>query len=233
LRIHAVLLIRFLAVALPPHASITGQSLCKLVFTCHGKRRLRIFILGNLRALPLINTIEDCQEHWQHLDSVVSFAFSRLIVGDMNLHSRLRSKWRDYICSPKVKSLIGELKTARLSLNIEQNQPLQLNVKTCAGGILEIMLVHFLEEVSAIRSSSLSASATGTADLDDCLGRLLRVREDVFQTNKTLVLYRSDRGSGKLNPQDWRQLLECLRLVRRRFEAALISTESWKESLPL
>lgn len=183
-----------------------------------------------LRALPIINTIEECRGHWfQDADSLISFTFSRLIVGDLNLHIRLREAWRDHVRAVPLSPVVAEIKRKRLFRNIEEDQPDFLNVKTCAGGLLEIMAIHFVDEVLRLKGKKGPEQEEAAVDLDGCFGRMLYLRELAFRTTKTIVLAKSStttnsilNNSGEIDVQHWREISKCRRAVRQRLLNSLM-----------
>ena len=182
----------------------------------------------DLNALPIVNTIEECRDHWRNLDSLVSFTFSRLIVGDFNLHSNLRMTWREHVKIAPLNEFTKRIRSDRLCLQVEECQRRHLNIKKCAGGILEIMLGNFLEEVLGIKMGEVSGRSTSNDELDIAIGQLLQLREDAFRASRTLVLDAMET-SGKLCYEDWCQLTKNRLLVRDRLITSLSRLESVME----
>jgi hypothetical protein len=174
-----------------------------------------------LKALPIASTIHECEHHWQSIDSLVSFTFSRIIVGDLSLHSALRVAWRDYARSTPLQKIIELITSQRLGLQVEEEQPEFLNIKYCAGGTLEVMLVGFLEEMLRIRGRVLPEDAPASSDINICLGDLLRVRELALDTSGTLVLRKTNAGPGHLCGDAWWGLNRSRKAVRKRLLEAI------------
>jgi hypothetical protein len=148
---------------------------------------------------PVINTIDECFEHWKEslsareaLSSLVSFASSRLIVGSSALHYKLREKWKEYVLNLPLSSLISTIRDERLSIPLEHEWPEILNIKTCAGGLLELMLVYFLEEILLLRNADVSLPSGSRAEMQQALNQLLLLREYAYSISKTVVLRKSD-----------------------------------------
>jgi len=181
-----------------------------------------------LKVLPIINTVEECQGHWSYdANSLMSFTFSRLIVGDLNLHIQLREKWRQHVRVVSLSGIVEEVKKKRLLRDIEDTLPEFLNIKTCGGGLLEVMTIHFVEE--ALRLRGKVGGEESTIDLDDCFGRMLSLRELAFSTTKTLAFARAkgetkriDIHPGQLSATQCSALSQCRRVVRQRLVSSLL-----------
>lgn len=216
------------------HRRVEAETVCATLF-----RLLDESLRGlGLRARPLINTIDECREHWRlGLDSLASFASSRLIQGDLCLHITLREAWRDYIGRLSLEALLARLREERLAHPVEDEWPSLLNIKTCAGGLLDVMLIHFLEEVLNIKGLDVPQHSATLPELASAFNHLLRVREQIYSMNGTLVLSRSElsvataqsttsrTGRRPVVTQDYSALKQSRQRIRNCI-AALLSARS-------
>ena len=166
-------------------------------------------------ARPIVNLISECVEHWSDLKSFVSFTFSRLVVGDLRLHSALRQAWRNFAKDVDIQGLLAEIRDVRLSKQIEVKQPTSLNVKTCAGGIVEFMIGDFLTEIFHIRGRTVTCS---TRDLELDFAALFPFRERAYAQTKTLALLIQAGAQSLMSAEQWRTLLQSRQRIRGRLQ---------------
>ena len=95
------------------------------------------------------------------------------------------------------------------------------DIKTCGGGLLEVMTIHFVDEVLRLRGKG--ELDYSESELERCVGRMLALRELAFSLTRTLVYSREQASVGlQLDENSWRALTKCRHSVRKRLVESML-----------
>jgi hypothetical protein len=150
-------------------------------------------VAGSVRVAPIINTVEECIEAWQKaLDgapggeaTIASFSYTRPIVGNNELHYRIRLAWRDFISTRSWGEFIKIASGLRVKADRNVETPDDwIDVKFGPGGIMEFRLSGFLDRLFAARKLAPRRGAS----VWSAYNYLMHVRDCTFQLNRSHVI---------------------------------------------
>ncbi len=146
-----------------------------------------------IRIAPIILSEEDCLKSWadalneDDLAPLVSFAFSRHIVGNETMHTRLRATWRTFVQGMTGEQHLRLFDKLKFRMEAQGMDPAfrRFNIKSDAGGLLEYRLSGFCEQWLDVMSPGNQQPSWSPPASHHFL---LNLREALFEVTRAHVL---------------------------------------------
>ena len=142
-------------------------------------------IWGEIKVAAMINTVDECVDHWSNFNSLAAFSSTRFICGDFSLYIELIEKWRKFVSEIDPLVIKEGLVRQRFFHDVEPNVPRLFNVKFCAGGLMEIAFIYFLEKFLKAKNIAFSGVTTDNFTIDYAKNFMIRLREEIYLITKT------------------------------------------------
>lgn len=149
--------------------------------------------LPGIIVAPVINTLGECKRRWnEDFSTLVSTSFSRFIFGNEASYFELKKNWVQHIKKISLEYIIDGIRHRLITERINSDYLHSMNIKHCAGGIIELTILQFIEKLLHERGQSIYPNEEVESKLNTVFHFFMCLRESVYRTNKTYFISNKD-----------------------------------------